>query len=160
MKTIDSYIPHGGGFINNPNRIIVHAMGENIGDGVSVKHAVAFLNDIKLSAHILVSPNGDVYRCRADNEIAYHAKGHNTNTLGIEFLVQGSYNYSSFLNRIKTPYVTSLQIESGIEVIRNWIKLYNIKSIVRHSDVSPERKVDPDIGFPWEYLLNEIREGT
>ncbi len=157
MNIIESLIPYGGG-IQIPDTIIVHSMAENLLLKNGTKHAVAYLNDIKLSAHVLVAPNGDIYRCHPDNEIAWHAIEFNTNSLGIEFLVEGDYIYETFLDRIKETYITSKQLVSGLEIINNWFKIHNIKKIVRHSDISPERKVDPGLGFPWDYLLDNIRE--
>ena len=161
MTLINSYIPYPETSVkNNPKRIIVHCMGEYIQrehDQPPVyDHAVVFLNEYKLSAHYLVAPNGDVFQCRHDNERASHARGHNTDTIGIEFLVQGNHNYSSFIERIKTPYLTDVQFQSGIDLTRELIQLHPIQTIERHSDVSPGRKVDPGLGFPWEYYLRKV----
>ncbi len=158
MKVINSFIPHGGKD-NIPTRIVVHAMGEFImgADGIST-HAVAFLNNYGYSAHVLVAPNGTQYVCRSDSETAWHARSFNKNSLGIEFLVKGSHNYESFLNRIREPYVESDQLDSGVDVVKNWINLHDIKSIDKHSTLSPDRKVDPGIGFPWDIFLTKLRD--
>jgi len=149
MKTIDLFIPYGGGD-QNPDSIVVHAMGEYImnENGMFV-HASTFLTDYKLSAHILVTPNGDLLRCRHDDKIGWHAKGHNTGSLGIEFLVEGEHNYPTFSNKIKEPYLTDKQYAAGVDVVMEWRELYEIQKVDRHSDLSPERKVDPGNGFPW-----------
>ena len=68
-----------------PNKIVVHAMGEFINN----KPAWAFLESIGLSAHIFVTPSGVIVRSRKDRQGAWHAKGFNTDSLGIEFLVPG-----------------------------------------------------------------------
>lgn len=154
MNIIESHIPHPSKpYTNSPKRIVVHAMGEYIQDAEIPDryiHAVAFLNECEYSAHKLIAPNGDVYICRFDNERASHARGFNTDSLGIEFLVQGNHNYGSFLERIKTPYLTPEQYESGIVVVKDWLQLHSINHIDRHSDLSPGRKVDPGLGFPWQ----------
>jgi len=101
-EIINAHIPYGGGK-QRPTEIIVHCMAENIQNENNPEvydHAVAFLNEYKLSAHALIAPNGDIYRCRFDEEQAWHARGHNKNTLGIEFLVQGDHNYGSFVENI------------------------------------------------------------
>jgi len=154
MNIIEAHIPHPSKpYTNNPTRIVVHAMGEHIqDDGVPdmYRHAASFLNEYKLSAHMLIAPNGDVYRCRFDDECASHARGFNTDSLGVEFLVQGNHNYTTFIEAIKTPYITPNQFESGLMVVKDWMQLHAIKRIDRHSDLSPGRKVDPGEGFPWE----------
>ena len=155
---INAHIPYGGGK-QRPTEIIVHCMGEHIQNEKNPEvydHAVAFLNEYKLSAHALIAPNGDIYRCRFDEEQAWHARGHNKNTLGIEFLVEGEHDYGSFVDTIKRPYLTKLQMESGLLMVKDWLQLHDIKSIKRHSDISPGRKVDPGAGFPWDHFLGKL----
>lgn len=142
---------------NNPRMIVVHAMGEYLLDPKPI-HATDFLEKIGLSAHALIAPNGDTYICRDDDQGAYHAKGYNTDSLGIEFLVEGQHRYASFLETIKTDWVTTAQWEAGVTAVRNWVVGYGIsrKRIVRHSDISPGRKVDPGKGFNWDIFLDTV----
>lgn len=160
MKIIDSHIPYPNKpYSNEPSRIVIHAMGENIQSDNNPEvydHATVFLNNYKLSAHKLIAPNGDVYVCRFDNERASHARGFNTDSLGVEFLVQGNHNYGTFINKIKTPYLTPEQYESGLMVVRDWKQLHDIQSIDRHSDLSPGRKVDPGLGFPYQEFIRNL----
>jgi len=142
--------------IQFPDTIVIHAMGEFIAGNEWNNHAVHYLNSIGLSAHSLIAPDGTNYRCRNDNESAYHAAGFNTNSLGLEFLVPGQHSYMSFLEAIKHNYITDEQYEAGVLQVREWIDLWPIKKIVRHSDISPERKVDPGVGFPWQQFLNDL----
>jgi len=158
VDIIQAHIPYGGGK-QNPTRIIVHCMGEFIqteNNPDVYDHAVVFLNNAKYSAHALIAPNGDVYRCRDNTEQAWHARGCNKDSLGIEFLVEGNHNYGSFVDRIKSPYLTAQQFESGLKIVKEWLQLYKIKTIERHSDVSPGRKVDPGDGFPWANFLRNL----
>ncbi len=142
---------------NSPKLIIIHAMAEYIRDPDPVM-AVNFLSEYKLSVHKLGFPSGDVMTCRDDDQGAYHARGYNQDSLGYEFLVEGDYDYHAFLDAIKTNYTTPEQWESGIEIVRNWMGLYNIDSdhVKRHSDISPGRKVDPGTGFDWIAFKKEI----
>ena len=157
MTKVISHLDHGANH-QDPKIIVVHSMGEYIAGHGWEHHAVQFLNTLPkpLSAHSLVAPDGTNYRCRKDTEGAYHALNHNTDSLGIEFLVEGNHNYSSFLKAIKDPYLTKLQYEAGVEQVREWIELYDIHTVVRHSDLSPERKVDPGDGFPWDKFLIDV----
>lgn len=149
------HLPHGGKKINQPKLVVVHSMGEYILDPAPVP-AADFLLKYKFSAHALVSPNGNIYRCRDDHERAWHARGFNAHSLGVEFLVEGNHNYSTFLEAIKEPYITTDQWEAGIELVRGWIEAHDITEVKRHSDVSPGRKLDPGDGFPWPDFLNRI----
>lgn len=156
MEKVRANLPHGGGKTNHPDTIVIHCMGEYIKDAGKTHHAVQFLNQYGLSAHSLVAPDGTNYRCRDDDQIAWHARGHNTGSLGLEMLVEGDHDYSSFIERIKTPYVTKVQYDAVVAQVREWIDLHSIKRIVRHSDLSPGRKADPGTGFPWQQFLEDV----
>jgi N-acetyl-anhydromuramyl-L-alanine amidase AmpD len=146
---------HGGNH-NVPSLIVVHSMAEYLDVAGTTMHASAFLNHIGLSAHALIGPNGKVYRCRADDQGAWHAKGFNYNSLGIEFLVPGKHTYDGFIKRIREPYISTEQYEAGLEQITQWYDAHAIEDIKRHSDLDPRRKLDPGEGFPWLQLLSDI----
>ena len=135
-----------------PNRVIVHAIAEFV-DGVP---AVDFLRSIGLSAHAFITCSGVIIRSREDTRGAYHAKDYNSNSLGIEFLVPGNHDYSSFKQKIIAPYLTENQYKAGLWQVKDWFKTWLIGDISRHSDVDPARKTDPGDGFPWEKFLKEI----
>ena len=152
------YAPlENGSRYNNPRMIVVHSMGEFLLDPNPI-HATDFLEKIGLSAHCLVAPNGDRYICRDDDQGAYHAKGYNSDSLGIEFLVEGHLTYGTFLEAIKADYITDPQWVAGVEAVKSWVQAYNIprSKVVRHSDISPGRKVDPGQGFKWEKFLDAV----
>ena len=148
-------IPLGeGSNYNTPNTVIIHAIGEFIHYDGRILHAVDFLREIGLSAHALICTDGSVIQCRELNQGAYHAKGHNSHSIGIEFLVPGVHTYGSFIEAISKPYLTDAQFETGIELCRNWGAG---REMQRHSDVDPARKKDPGEGFPWVKFITEVR---
>jgi N-acetyl-anhydromuramyl-L-alanine amidase AmpD len=125
-------------------------------------HATDFLEKIGLSAHALIDSRGTIFICRDDDEGAYHAKGYNQNSLGLEFLVPGHHNYGSFLEEIKSDnWVSQEMWETGVNCVRRWCHTYDIPrgKVFRHSDLSPGRKVDPGSGFKWNKFLNEVFRG-
>ena len=144
---------------NKPKLIVIHAMGENImrDDRTGYEHAPDFLERMKLSAHMLVQPDGTMIRCRSDDEIAFHAQGFNTNSLGMEILVPGNHTYSTFVNDISKPYLSDAQYLAAVTQCKKWIELHGSMRILRHSDLSPGRKLDPGSGFPWDKFLIDLR---
>lgn len=153
---INKHNPYGAAH-QTPDTIVVHAMGEHVITGPGeAEHAPDFLLRSRLSAHALIAPDGTTYRCRADGEGAYHAKGYNTNSLGIEIMVAGRHDYSTFARALATNWVTDAQYAAALSQCREWLGLHNITRVVRHSDISPGRKIDPGAGFPWARLLEDL----
>jgi len=138
-----------------PHKIIIHSMGQYIKYETAVYHASDFLMKIGLSAHVLIEPDGTNIRIREDTQGAYHAKGHNKDSLGMEYLVPGVHTYESFLEAIKKPYVTHDAYTAGLKQIKDWMEEWEIVSIARHSDIDPDRKYDPG-NFPWDQLMEDI----
>jgi len=140
-----------------PNMIVVHAMGEYVAtDSGEFVHATDFLDRQGLSSHALVAPDGTLYRCRDDEQGAYHARGFNSASLGIEVLVKGRHDYGSFVRAIASPYLMPDQYDAVVAQCIEWVKLHGITRVVRHSDLSPGRKIDPGAGFPWVIFLKDI----
>ena len=109
-----------------PSRIIVHAMGE-----------------------FIRYPDGSVLS-------AWHARGFNQHSLGVEVLVAGEYDYASFLARIKEDWTTPEQLAETVRLCRSWRDTWGIEQVDRHSDVDPDRKKDPGEGFPWSRFIERL----
>lgn len=140
-----------GGGNQTPNKIVIHTMGEFIYHEGKTYHATAWLDYLGISVHGMFCPSGDIIMCRPDNKKAWHAKGHNDDSLGYEFLVRGVYskaNYQEFINTINEPYLTATQYQSGIYTISAKRMVYGA-DIFEHSYLT-ETKPDPGKGFPWE----------
>lgn len=157
MNIVERPLEAGGDRLNEPELIVVHSMGEYINNNGELYFAPNWLEYLGLSAHALIVPNGDVMICRPDNRRAYHARGYNRDSLGVEFLVPGEHNYATFLATIVKDWVTPEQYEAGVELVRSWIAKHNITRVKRHVDISPGRKVDPGIGFKWPQFYNAIK---
>lgn len=161
MRLRRSLLPHGYKSLL-PDAVLVHSMGEFIELGDVDPPAREYLDQLGLSAHSLIHPDGLNERLRDDDQGAFHARGWNGNALGIEFLVPGAHTYATFLKAIRTPYLSSAQYAAGLEQVRAWVKKFNIPRdrVLRHSDVSPGRKYDPgDDGFPWARFVKEVFDG-
>lgn len=157
MNITYDLLDHGSNINEQPFLIVVHSMGEYINDRGKIYSARSWLDKLGYSAHALIHPDGNITVCRPAEQGAYHARGFNTNSLGVEFLVPGRHNYATFLDAIKTDWCTPAQYRAGAELINMWMFDYDIGEIKRHSDISPGRKVDPGTGFKWREFLETVR---
>ena len=150
---IERLLTHGGGS-QYPDRIVIHCMAAEIDYEGKRLSAWELLDTLKLSVHMLIAKDGTRIRCRPDVSIAWHAKGFNTNSLGVEVLVPDVYNLNDLQQRTKTEWVSHEQLESLVQQIMIWKKEFHIERIDRHSDLDPGRRwFDPGDGFPWAELL-------
>ncbi len=117
--------------------------------------AIESLDKQKLSAHYLVSLEGEVFRLVEEKNRAWHAgvscwRGENdlnSKSIGIEVCS---------LSLGQEPF-SSKQIKSLTSLCKRIIKRYDIKpqNVVGHSDIAPLRKPDPGLAFPWEMLASK-----
>lgn len=141
-----------GAAVQVPKMIVLHAMGEFVEN----VFAVDFLKSVGFSVHAMITPAGSIIRCRDDDEGAYHAGDFNTDSLGVEFLVEGSHNWSSFLAAIQNKYLTDKQYETGVYLVKQWLAKHKIEKVTTHSSLSPARKFDPGPGFPLKQFEKDI----
>jgi N-acetylmuramoyl-L-alanine amidase len=108
----------------------------------------------KVSAHYVVTENGDVVRMVDESKRAWHAgKAHwrgindvNSASIGIEIVNPGhEWGYLEF---------PDAQIDALIPLVHAIMERHRITrgNVVGHSDVAPGRKQDPGEFFPWGRL--------
>jgi len=118
--------------------------------------AISRLTDIQseVSCHYLIKNNGEIITMVPESYIAWHVgksswgsyKSLNKNSIGIEITNPGhEFSYKKFSKK---------QIISLLRLSKFLIKKYkiDIKNILGHSDIAPDRKKDPGEKFPWKYL--------
>lgn len=116
-------------------------------------------SDREVSAHYVLDTNGDIYNLVDPKFRAYHAgvsswKGRsnvNHYSIGIE-IQNGGHNHlqeEDFL-----PEFPDIQIQNLLKLLDYLCPKYDIPraNIIGHSDIAPERKLDPGEHFPWETL--------
>ncbi len=105
----------------------------------------------EVSAHYLISEGGEVIRLVPEEKRAWHAgascwRGNrdvNSASIGIELDHPGhAGGYREFADA---------QIDALLPLLARIVKQYDIPraNVVAHSDVAPERKIDPGELFPW-----------
>jgi N-acetylmuramoyl-L-alanine amidase len=131
--------------------VIIHYTGMR-----SLQSAVERLLSKKyeVSSHYLISRTGKIIQLVKDNNIAWHAgisnwfkfKNLNKNSIGIELENKGhQYGYQAF------PSKQIVQLIKILKILKRKFKIKNI-NITGHSDIAPNRKIDPGEKFPWKKL--------
>jgi len=151
-----------------PKGIILHSMSEYLMWEGKKLPAKDFLKELGLSVHGFIHPDGKYEKMIASPGKAFHAgkslheglSGLNSHYLGVELLVPGVNDYSSFSLKIKSPGTYSqAQFDTTLEVFKYWMKQFNIPAsrVVRHLDVSGDNvrgkgkgKTDPGSAFNWD----------
>jgi N-acetylmuramoyl-L-alanine amidase len=111
----------------------------------------------KVSSHYFIKKNGEILTLVPDLYTSWHAgisswkkfKSINRYSIGIEISNIGhDYDYENFNKK---------QIKSIARLSNFLIRKYKIKSnfILGHSDIAPDRKMDPGEKFPWKYLAKK-----
>ena len=118
--------------------------------------AIAWLRnpEAKVSAHYVVSEDGQVLRMVPEEKRAWHAGRSfwrgitdiNSASIGIEIVNPGhEFGYRPFPEE---------QIEALVPLVSGIIERHKITrgNVVGHSDIAPKRKQDPGELFPWNRL--------
>lgn len=124
--------------------------------------SLALLTRGEVSAHYLIDDgSARIYRLVDEDRRAWHAgdsewQGRtwlNASTIGIELVNQGYYEGPA--GRYWQPYGEA-QIEALIALLKDLVKRHDlpVDSIIGHSDIAPQRKVDPGPLFPWKRLAD------
>ncbi len=121
------------------------------------------LTEGRVSSHYLVAESPPrIYRLIDEDRRAWHAgvsewQGHtalNAASIGIEIVNDGAID--SPQGRTFAPYPPA-QIELVVALVKDIVRRHAIRPdrVIGHSDIAPQRKVDPGPNFPWRRLADE-----
>lgn len=147
------------GFSPNANRsvntVIVHSTFNNSGgEFYDVDLIIKQFSKYNVSAHYVIGRDGKIYQLVDEKDNSYHAGKSslpdgttNVNSCSIGIEVMTSYKESP----------TEEQTKALLNLVNGIKKRYNIKYILRHSDIAPVRKTDP-WNFDWETFKNQLNK--
>jgi N-acetylmuramoyl-L-alanine amidase len=134
-----------------PDAIILHYTGVATG-AAALEHLCSAASQV--SAHYLVLEDGELFQLVAEERRAWHAgigvwagnRDMNTVSVGIEIANPGHAG--------GLPPYSAAQIETVIALCRDVSVRWTISParILAHSDLAPDRKIDPGEHFPWGQL--------
>ncbi len=110
----------------------------------------------RVSAHYVVDEAGTIYRVAPEEMRAWHAgvsswegeENINARAIGIE-IVNGGHDFG-------LPPYPPAQIQAVIPLLKDILARHKLTPdrVVAHSDIAPERKLDPGEHFPWKALAD------
>lgn len=137
--------------------IVLHYTSENNADSLRI------LTQNRVSAHYLLTAGKTpvLYRLVDEDRRAWHAgisqwygyKNLNAMSIGIEVVNLGPLDAQKTQWDVYSPE----QIELLAALLRDLAQRHQVKArhIVGHSDIAPQRKIDPGPLFPWEALARQ-----
>jgi N-acetylmuramoyl-L-alanine amidase len=136
-----------------PDILLLHYTGMR-----SASKAVEWLarSESKVSCHYVIDERGAVTQMVPEAKRAWHAgvsswhKETDINSASIGFEIHNPGHDMGY------PDFTDAQIDSvirlGLDVVRRW--RIPPERVLAHSDVAPQRKIDPGEKFPWDRLAS------
>ncbi len=151
MRLVERPSPNHDARPGAVDMLILHYTGMPTGDAALERMCDP---DAKVSAHYMIDEDGTVYHLVPEERRAWHAgvsfwageKNINGRSIGIELVNPGhEWGYRRF---------PAAQIEALIELGHGILARHSIppRRVLGHSDVAPDRKIDPGELFPWEML--------
>lgn len=121
------------------------------------------LSGKNVSSHYLIAEQpATIYRLVDENRRAWHAGDSqwngrtwlNSSSIGIEMVNQGYTDTAS--GRTWQPW-SEQQVDALVRLLKDIMQRHDLTadSVVAHSDIAPQRKVDPGPAFPWQRLAQE-----
>lgn len=159
----------------SPEAILLHYTA-----GMTTEGAVSWLMnpDAGASAHFVVGIDGEIVQLAKPDQRAWHAgrsewgerSDLNSWSVGIEFVNPGPLSdnkiteygkywegRATLIEGSQWAVYTPEQIMAGIKLCKWLIQSdWRITEILRHSDVSPGRKIDPGPAFPYESFVSSV----
>lgn len=155
LRIDDSYVAQGQN--SRVQYVVLHYTSADL------QRSLQLLTQTDVSSHYLIGDRpATVYRLVDENRRAWHVgvsewQGRtwlNASTIGIELVNQGYYDTPA--GRYWQPF-SPQQIDKLIVLLKDIVQRHQLPpgAIIAHSDVAPQRKVDPGPLFPWKRLADE-----
>ncbi|MDY0248709.1 MAG: N-acetylmuramoyl-L-alanine amidase [Pseudomonas sp.] len=155
IKFDDSY--HAVGQDSRVQFIVLHYTSTDL------PRSLYLLSGKDVSSHYLIAEQpATIYRLVDENRRAWHAGNSqwngrtwlNSSSIGIEMVNQGYTDTPE--GRVWQPW-SEAQIDALVLLLKDIMQRHGlgVDSVVGHSDIAPQRKVDPGPTFPWERLAQE-----
>ena len=116
-------------------------------------------NRSRISIHYVIGRDGRVVSMVPESQVAWHVRGHNQDSIGIELVNDGD----------GVDHFAAAQIDTLVDLLRGVLERHQLEpdAIKSHAElddstivcngVAIKRKQDPGAAFPWERVLAELQ---
>lgn len=117
-------------------------------------------NRKRISIHYIIGRTGEVVRMVPETRVAFHVRGHNADSIGIELVNDGDG---------RDPF-SEPQLDALVALLRDLLARHQLDStaLKSHAELDDselvcdgrrlKRKVDPGAAFPWERIRAALKE--
>lgn len=158
-RLVDAYYP-AQGQDSRVRYVVLHYTWENKAD------SLAILTEQDVSAHYLITDDepAQVWQLVDEHRRAWHAgasswygvSGINTGSIGIEMVNLGAREQGPGIPERREDWdaFSASQMQRLIALLQDIVARHKIRpqNIVAHSDIAPQRKIDPGPNFDWQQL--------
>lgn len=152
--------------------LVIHtaeALDQKLSDGDQTAENVArylATTDRPASAHVVIDTDSTV-ELLPDDAVAFHCKGANSNSLGVEIaykahLWESDTNREDLLLRNTAAWCAAKALQFDIPVRRvgaiEWKR--GEKGFIDHASMDPARRTDPGPKFPWALFLSLVKSNV
>jgi len=135
--------------------IIIHSVfNKSGGDKYSVKRILKEFHHYHVSSHYLIARNGKIIRLVKEKDVSFQA-GKSCLPNGETAVNQCSIGIELITSDELSDKPTDKQIKSLVRLVKDIKSRYDIKFVLRHSDIAADRKTDP-WNMDWEEFLKKI----
>ena len=135
--------------------IIIHSVfNKSNGDKYSINRIIKQFRHYHVSSHYLIARNGKIIRLVKENDISFQA-GKSCLPDGQTSVNQCSIGIELVTTDDVSDKPTEKQFNSLTALVKDIQHRHNIKYVLRHSDIAPERKTDP-WNLDWDDFLAKL----
>jgi len=135
--------------------IIIHSVFNKCGgDKYNLNRIIRQFRLYRVSSHYIINRNGQIFRLVKEKNVSFHA-GKSCLPDGQTSVNQCSIGIELITTDDVSDKPTEKQIKSLTVLVKDIQRRYNIKYILRHSDIAPERKTDP-WNMDWEEFQKKL----
>lgn len=141
--------PHPGNWSRRSSRsirrVVIHTIEGSEGGAINwMKNPAS-----KVTSHYIISHTGRITQLVADKDVAYHVRGNNGDTIGIEN--EGYAGRNGW---------TNAQMNANIALVKWLCEEYKIPKsrshVLGHYQLDPSRRTDPGRFFDWDRLIRGL----